>query len=68
MTDGSVTEGLVSKSCFHGAVRSLDPEFKKGRRKRYVKKQIENVLIGKGVMSRDEPISEVNFVGIYRNG
>lgn len=66
--DGSAVEGFVVDGSWHGIVRHLAPPFKHGRRKRYVRRQIENVIISAGTMGKDEPVAEVVFVGKYKNG
>ncbi len=69
--DGSSLEGLAVDSVLHGIARHLDPVLKKGRRKRYVRRQVDNVVvtISSGLThSKEELPREVNFVGSYRNG
>lgn len=66
--DGSTTEALVRDGAFHGMVRNLAPPLKRGRRKRYVKRQVENAVIATGMYGKDDPVREVTFAGVYRNG
>lgn len=49
-TDGSTREGFAVSGAFHGLVRDLAPPFNRGKRKRYVKRLVENVVISAGEM------------------
>ena len=66
---GVVHEGLAVGGAFHGLVRHLAAPFSKGRRKRYVSRNSDNAPIGmSSAVGSDQIITEVTFIGIYRNG
>ncbi len=69
--DGSTLEGVTVDGILHGIARHIDPPLKKGRRRRYVSHQVENIVIAvaTGIVHVTEDLPrEVNFVGSYRNG
>lgn len=66
--DGSRIEALAKDNVFHGLVRHFDPPLLKGKRKRYVRRADDNAIVASMGMTKDDPISEVNFVGSYKNG
>ncbi len=66
--DSSVVEGLAVDSCLHGLVRRLAPPFKQGRRKRYIGRHVENVVITASLLTRDDPIREVTDVASFIGG
>ncbi|TRY70278.1 hypothetical protein TCAL_11546 [Tigriopus californicus] len=67
-TDGTVWEGLTKEGVWHGVVRYLERPFTKGRRKRFIGRIVEDVILSGSTMSKDDQIAEVEFFGTYKNG
>jgi len=67
--DGSQLEGVAVNGTLHGLARRLDPILARGqRRKRYIRRQVENVAQATGLIGAQETIREVSMVGAYVNG
>lgn len=67
-TDGTVWEGMTKEGVWHGVVRYLERPFTKGRRKRFIGRIVEDVILTGSTMSKEDHIAEVEFFGTYKNG